>query len=663
MSSRAPIMTQTDFTCVKHGARSSMFVVLARAGEMVYFQKLLSLSRLQGPRKYQACAPFLRRQRISPSTTAHNLTVVRRISDLIVSVEVKCRSPLRSHDASQRYHQVSHWSEKFRLLGKEPPTITATAESWQDWSSPSFIPFAPFYFPAQFHSQQYQNGNRRHRNDGCRQQRHPLPAPRFEPEDAVCPSTSISMVLRPYVTLDIHTKGDRYARPMSPMSKPCEGLQGEMKVRLWLRELHQPANATHPRTDAEHHIPSFDSHGDSESRTPFPLVATIYQQHLWQHDSQCHQESVALGPLKSMSETSRAIKPLVFNGRILLEFKLIFLNFALLLDFLIRHVDTILPRHGLAPYGNWTLKGWTHRTTLRSYGQHQSPTTTEISTNCTDISLIHYGTPTHSTRIISSLGYTKKITQYGPLSTGHPPKSFNKTQAIPTLSTSYRHKPSGYPSYPSPYSNETRPSSYSNTTNPTRIPGTRYQDSHHHTIPYSISHFSVETTSTPTAAHYSTTLRNTIPGYITDHAGPTTTTQQYRPITWLTQHWSLPSRPTILQLPSGQRITPKLKPGPSTISHKEAPLNMKNGYHRTIIHLTRFPDYIPDPLLLILQKQLPTRLPPLTNRIPKNQSHESFHGGSSQIQYPNASLRHSDLNTHPHYQYLNSFPVLVFESP
>lgn len=179
---------------------------------------------------------------------------------------------------------------------------------------------------------------------------------------------------------------------------------------------------------------------------------------------------------------------------------------------------TLSVGHAHASYGNWTFTTRTHQTTARSYDQYNSPTTTEISATCTDTTPVRYSTGPHSTLIMSSLRYTNKITQYGPLSTGHPSQYYNKTQTSRTSITSYHHKPSGYPSYPSHYINETRPSSYSNIT---RTPGTKHHDDDdHHTIPYSISHYSIETTTTPAAVHYSTTLRNTIPGYIADHAGP-----------------------------------------------------------------------------------------------------------------------------------------------
>ncbi|KXT12354.1 hypothetical protein AC579_579 [Pseudocercospora musae] len=178
---------------------------------------------------------------------------------------------------------------------------------------------------------------------------------------------------------------------------------------------------------------------------------------------------------------------------------------------------TLSVGHIIAPYGNWSFTTWTRQTTLRGYDQYHSPTTTEISTTCTDTTPVHYGTGPHSTPIISSLRYTKKTTLYGPLSTGHPSIYYNNSQTFPISRTSYHHKPSGYPSYSSHYFNKTRPSSYSNIT---RTPGTKYHDSDHHTIPYSISHYSIETPTTPPAVHYSTTLRNTIPGYIVDHAGP-----------------------------------------------------------------------------------------------------------------------------------------------
>ncbi|KAF7188816.1 hypothetical protein HII31_09739 [Pseudocercospora fuligena] len=173
--------------------------------------------------------------------------------------------------------------------------------------------------------------------------------------------------------------------------------------------------------------------------------------------------------------------------------------------------------HILSPYGNWTFTSRTYQTTLRSYEQHHKPTTTEVSTTCTDTSPIHYGTGPHSTQSITTRRYSKKTTHYGPLSTGHPSIYYNKTRAFPISRTSYHHKPSGYASYPSHYFNKTGPSSYSNVT---RTPGTKYHDNDHHTIPYSISHYSIETPTTPPAVHYSTTLRNTIPGYIADHAGP-----------------------------------------------------------------------------------------------------------------------------------------------
>ncbi|KXS95866.1 hypothetical protein AC578_7872 [Pseudocercospora eumusae] len=178
---------------------------------------------------------------------------------------------------------------------------------------------------------------------------------------------------------------------------------------------------------------------------------------------------------------------------------------------------TLSTGHILAPYGNWTFTGRTHQTTLRSYGQYHSLSTTDVSTTCTDTSPTHYGTGRHSIPTITSHRYTKETTHYGPLSTGHPSIYCNKTQTFPVSRTSYHHKPSGYPSYPSHYFNETRPSSYSNIT---RTPGTRHQDNNHHSIPYTISHYSVETTTTPPAVHYSTTMRNTIPGYIADHGTP-----------------------------------------------------------------------------------------------------------------------------------------------